>query len=97
VICILFWQLILNAIIVLNNLNDITIIIHIFVWWYDIILLLSGKWSIEIRNEMFNVYNIISQEKIEQSVEKGEGIVPSTFIWLPVPGSVLETFAYLFQ
>jgi len=31
---------------------------------------------------MFNVYNIISQEKIEQSMEKGERIVPHpTFIY----------------
>lgn len=46
---------------------------------------------------MFNVYNIISQEKIEQSMEKGEGLVPPTLIGLHGPGSVLETFAYLFQ
>lgn len=43
---------------------------------------------------MFNVYNIISQEKIEQSMEKGEGFIPPTFIGLHGPGSVLDTFAY---
>lgn len=59
-----------------------------------ILLLSSGKWSKETRIEMFNVYNIISQEKIEQSMEKGEGFVPPTFIGLHGPGSILDTFAY---
>jgi len=46
---------------------------------------------------MFNVYNIISQEKIEQSMEKGEGFVPPTFIGLHIygSGSVLDTFAFV--
>lgn len=46
---------------------------------------------------MFNVYNIIllSQEKIEQSMEKGEGNVPHpTFLYNIYDYTALEAYYY---